>query len=199
MASDSDITKLLQRGSDGDIRALDELLPLVYDELRRRASVQMRGERAAHTLGTTGLVHEAVLRLAGQGDAQWVNRAQFYALASMTMRRILVNWARDRRRLKRGEGITPLPLDQIEVAGREPDVETVLAVDQALIRLSNLSPRAVRVVECRYFAGLSVDETAAALETSTSTVKREWRLARAWLMKELASDGQDLVGLPQHG
>lgn len=175
MASDSDTTKLLQRGSEGDTQALDALMPLVYDELRRRASAQMRGERAAHTLGTTGLVHEAVLRLAGQRDAEWVNRAQFYALASMTMRRVLVNWARDRRRLKRSEGITPLPLDEIEVAGREPDVETVLAVDQALARLSDLSPRAVRVVECRYFAGLSVEETATALETSASTVKREWR------------------------
>ncbi len=187
--TESEITRLLQRSSAGDLEALDELMPLVYDELRRRASAQMRGERDAHTLGTTGLIHEAVLRLAGQRGAQWANSAQFYALSSTAMRRILVNWARDRNRAKRGGGVSPLPLDEIEVAGQQPEADTVLAVDQALKRLAEFSPRAVRVVECRYFAGFSVDETATALEISKSTVKREWRLAKAWLGKELSSEG----------
>lgn len=190
-APGAEVTDLLLQASRGDVDALDRVVPLVYAELRRRAEVQMRGERDGHTLGTTGLLHEALLRLREQDRARWANRGQFFAVASLTMRRVLVNWARDRSRLKRGGAAQPVTLDEagMRQRDRDPDPMLILAVDQALNRLRALSVRAARVVECRYFADLSVAETAEALEISPATVKREWALARSWLERELDLQG----------
>lgn len=185
--SDGEVTDLLLQASRGDEQALDRVVPLVYAELRRRAALHMQGERDGHTLGTTGLLHEALLRLREQDRARWANRGQFFAVASLTMRRVLVNWARDRTRQKRGGVERPLTLSEMRVGNRsgDPEPALILAVDQALDRLRTLSERAARVVECRYFADLSVAETAEALDISPATVKREWALARSWLEREL--------------
>lgn len=184
-AGPSQVTHLLEAFSSGDDSALDELTPLVYDELKRLARHHMRGERAGHTLNTTGLVHEAFLKLAGQSSASYANRAQFFSIASMTMRRILVNWARAKRQLKRGGEAVDLSLDEARVPLTDAAPEDLLAVDGALAKLAELSERAVRVVECRYFAGLTIPETAEALAISPATVKREWTLAKSWLKREL--------------
>jgi len=181
-----EVTELLQALGAGNDAALEELVPLVYDELRRLARAQMRSERAGHTLNTTGLVHEAFLRLRDQRKADWANRAQFFSVASLTMRRILVNWANAKKRQKRGDGVVPERLDEVAEPGHEVQVDQILAVDQALNRLSEWSPRSGKVVECRYFGGLTVEETAAALAVSTRTVKREWSLAQSWLHRELS-------------
>lgn len=185
--ADGEVTELLLQASQGDEHALDRVVPIVYAELRRRAAAHMRGEREGHTLGTTGLLHETLLRLREQDRARWANRGQFFAVASLTMRRVLVNWARDRTRQKRGGIERPLTLDEMRIGPRDgdPDPLLIVAVDQALDRLRALSERAARVVECRYFADLSVAETAEALAISPATVKREWTLARSWLEREL--------------
>lgn len=182
------ITRLLQRWTAGDARALDRVVPLVYEELRRLARRHLRGERAGHTLQSTGLVHEAFLRLSRESEVQWESRAQFFALASRLMRHVLVDHARARRADKRGGGATLLSLEDAIAAGREPatgPVLDVLALDEALSRLERLDPRQGEVVELRFFGGLSVEETAEALEVSPATVKREWTCARAWLLREL--------------
>ena len=182
-----DVTELLGAVGSGDRDALDELTELVYDELRRMARVQMRGERPDHTLKPTGLVHEAFLRLVGTADVAYSDRQHFFALASLTMRRLLVNWARDRNRQKRGGAAAHTLPSESATPWSETRPETVLAVDAALSRLAETSERAELVVQCRYFGGLTIEETAEALGISESTVKREWLMARAWLERELSS------------
>ena len=164
--------------------ALDRLLPLIYGELRRQARLQLRHERSGHTLQPTALVHEAFLRLVGQSRAQWQNREQFFAVAAQTMRRVLVDHARAHAAAKRGDGRTLISLDDAPEPAAPPDVD-VLVLDQTLDRLAAIDPRQARVVELRYFAGLSAPETAAALEVSLATVNRDWAMARAWLFREL--------------
>ena len=179
-----DLTRLLLAWRDGEPGAIDRLAPLVYDELRRQARLQLRGERAGHTLQPTALVHEAFLRLVGQSRAQWQNREQFFAVASRAMRRVLVDHARARMAAKRGDGQTFVVLDEARAASAPPGVD-VLALDQALDRLAAIDPRQARVVELRYFGGLTAPETAAALDVSLATVNRDWTMARAWLFREL--------------
>jgi RNA polymerase sigma factor (TIGR02999 family) len=179
-----DLTRLLVAWRSGDAGALDRLVPLVYGELRRQARLQLRHERAGHTLQPTALVHEAFLRLFGQSRAQWQNREQFFAVAARAMRRALVDHARARAAAKRGDGRTQLALADAPEAAAAAGVD-VLALDEVLDRLAALDPRQARVVELRYFGGLSASETAIALGTSLATVNRDWAMARAWLFREL--------------
>jgi len=174
----------------GEAETLDALFPVVYDELRRLAGRFLKRERAGHTLQPTALVHEAYMRLSEQRRIGWEDRARFFGAAAQTMRRILVNHARDRRAAKRGGGAAPITLDvdsdaALGLVSESPD-EDLLAVDEALTALAALDPRATRVVELRYFAGLSIEETAEVLGISPATVKREWASARAWLRREVA-------------
>lgn len=194
--SPADVTTLLQRWSEGDRTALDRLLPLIHTELRRIAAQQLSGERAGHTLVPTALVNELFLKLVDQRRAAWDNRAHFFAVAAQLMRRILVDYARSRQADKRGGSVTVLSLDDLaddDPARHDADMRgdaaaDVLAVDQALERLTLLDPDQARIVELRFFAGLTVEETAHVLQRSPRTVKREWRLARAWLHRELSGD-----------
>jgi RNA polymerase sigma factor (TIGR02999 family) len=191
-----DITAHLQRWSAGDAHALDALFPLVYKELRRMAAGHMRDEWSQHTLSPTGLVHEAYERLSRQPamDTVLASRDRFLAWASTLMRHIMVDHARARQADKRGAGMRAHSLEQLQEQGLDTpgsvsaDVETaayVLALDQALTRLDAVDPAARQVVECRFFGGLSVDETAQALQMSASSVKRDWISARTWLLREL--------------
>lgn len=182
------ITQLLQRWSEGDRQAADEILPLVYGELRRIAEGHFRKERPGHTLQPTALVHEAWLRLAKERGLQWQSRVQFFGLAAHLIRRILVDHARKHNRQKRGGGIQRVELEEAAelAAGRPPELT---ALDDALERLAAVDPRKAKVVELRFFAGLDVAETAEVLGVSVETVKREWRRARAWLFDELAPAG----------
>jgi RNA polymerase sigma factor (TIGR02999 family) len=164
-------------------REVDLLVPVVYEELRRLASSYLRGERPDHTLQTTALVHEAYLRLADQRRTTWANRAHFFGIAAQAMRRILVDHARSRGRAKRNAGY-PVTLDE-ELAGSVGRPDEVLEVDEALERLARLDERQARIVELRYFAGLTIEDTALTLNLSPATVKREWTSARAWLQQEL--------------
>lgn len=178
---DGRLTRLLQAWQHGDAVAADELVPLVYTELRRIAASRLRGERAGQTLQPTVLVHEAWMRLADQ-RAGWQNRSHFFALAAQAMRRIVVDRARRRIAAKRGGHAEQVPLDDVAYALASPlPDDRLLLLDAALDRLAALDPRQARVVELRYFAGLSVIETAEALDVSPATVKREWAAARAWL------------------
>jgi RNA polymerase sigma factor (TIGR02999 family) len=185
MASDhtNDITELLLAAEVGTPGALDRVLPAVYRELKQLAESVFRGERADHTLQTTALVHEAYLRLVSRPDLDWKNRRHFFGIAAQAMRQILVDHARRRGAQKR-DGGRPVTLDEaaLPVAATPDDI---LGVDEALERLMVLSPRAAKVVELRYFAGLSIEETAHTLGTSPATVKRDWLSARAWLQREL--------------
>jgi RNA polymerase sigma factor (TIGR02999 family) len=184
MSNHGEVTRwLLELGRDRD--AVDRLLPVVYEQLQRIAQGQLRRERSDHTLQTTDLVHEAYLRLSGLDRIEWRSRAQFFAIAAQAMRRILVDHALSRRTAKRGGGRQRVPLEEsmLVAAGQE---EEVLALHEALSALERLEPRLARVVECRYFAGLSIEETAEALDVSPATVKRDWSVARAWLNRELA-------------
>lgn len=182
MASDDRrLTQLLQAWQDGDVSAADELVPLVYSELRRIAAQRLRGERPGHTLQPTMLVHEAWMRLADQ-RAGWQNRGHFFAIAAQAMRRIVVDRARRRTAAKRGGAVEPVPLDDVAHALPSPmPDERLLLLDAALDRLAALDARQARVIELRYFAGLSVADTASVLDVSPTTVKREWAAARAWL------------------
>lgn len=164
--------------------AFDELLPLVYDELRRMARRQLAREARRRTLNTTGLLHEAYLKLVDQTQVPLKSRAYFFAAAARAMRQVLVDAARRRRRLKRGGGEAPLDLDDVQV-GVDDFAAELTGLDEALERLKALFPRQARVVECRFFGGLSVEETAEALALAPRTVKRDWSLARAWLYREL--------------
>jgi RNA polymerase sigma-70 factor, ECF subfamily len=185
-AADNAVTKLLQRwqATSSDRNAVAEnLLPAVYRELRSRAAMYLRRERANHTLQPTALVHEAYMKLADQNEARWQNRGHFFAVAAQAMRRILVDHARTRRRIKRGGPVAPTSLEGIDVAGA--DAPDLVDIDRALDELEQFDPRQARVVELRYFAGLTVEETAEAMDLSPATVKREWTIARAWLHARL--------------
>lgn len=182
----ADVTQLLIDWTQGRPDALDRLMPLVYDDLKRRARAHLSHERVGHTLQATALVNEAYLRLIDQQRVQWQNRAQFVAIASRMMRRILVDHARTTKRSKRGGGAARLSLDDVDVAASGPELD-VEALDQALTALAALDSRQAQVVELRYFGGLTNDETGQALGISVATVKREWDMARAWLRRRLAS------------
>jgi RNA polymerase sigma factor (TIGR02999 family) len=186
--SPPDVTMLLRRWSDGDERALDRLLPMVYDQLRGVAHRRLEGERTGHTLQTTALVHEAYARMAG-ADLRWQDRAHFFALAARTMRRILVDYARARVAEKRGGSAVPVSLDAltVEIAGDGGMDADVLALHDALERLETQDPRKAKVVEAHVFGGLTYDETAEALGISAATVDRDLRLAKAWLARELGA------------
>lgn len=177
-------TALLDDVGAGRQESVDALMPVIYHELRRRAARYLRRERGGHTLQTTALVHEAYLRLAGTEEVRWESRAHFFAIAAQAMRRILVDHARHRRRAKRGGDGERVSLDQADVAAAEHGVD-LLALDQALARLAAVDPQQARVVELRFFGGLSVEEAATVLGVSASTVKRDWAMARAWLRYEL--------------
>jgi RNA polymerase sigma factor (TIGR02999 family) len=179
------ITDLLLELKGGDRDASERLFMLVYDDLRRIAHRALHRERPDHTLGTTGVVHEAYLRLVDQTRVEWRDRAHFYALASQAMRRILVDYARRHRRLKRGGGNRPVTLDEGAVA-LEERADNLLALDEALSRLAVLNPRLSRVVECRFFGGLTEEEIAEATGVTVRTVKRDWAKARGWLYEELS-------------
>ena len=172
----------LDRNRDRD--AIDRLLPVIYEELRRIAHYRLRAEQTGHTLETTGLVHEAYLRLVGSERLEFESHAHFLAIAAQAMRHILIDSALRRRTQKRGGGVQPLSLDAVPIIAEERS-EEVLALDEALRRLADINARQARVVECRYFGGMNIDETAVALEMSAATVKRDWILARAWLNREL--------------
>ena len=184
------VTELLQAGNSGDKEALNKLLPLVYDELRRLADHYMRGERVGHTLQPTALVHEAYVRLVGWQDVKWQNRAHFFGVAAQMMRNILVNHAKSRGAAKRGGAAQRLTLDESLAFAEQRDVN-LLALDDALTRLEALDPQKGRIVELRYFSGLSVEETAEVLGVSAPTVKRQWRAAKAWLYREISGSAQN--------
>ena len=190
-----DVTGLLIAWSEGDGAALDALLPVVYAELRRQARRALRREAPGHTLQPTALVHEAYLKLVEQRPSRWQGRSQFYGVAARCMRQVLVDAARTRRAAKRGGGAQAIRLCDAEelAATPAPEGETigddVLALDEALTRLAALDPDQARLVELRYFAGLTLDDTAATLGVSPATVSREWTVARRWLRRELDRDG----------
>jgi RNA polymerase sigma factor (TIGR02999 family) len=186
----ADVTQLLAAWSRGDAGAFEALVPLVYDDLHKRAHLYLRRERPGHTLQTTALVHEAYLKLVQQDRADWKTRGQFLAVASQVMRRILVDAARERLAAKRGAGETPIALDDSIAADGTASAIDVLALNDALDKLAEMDSRQAHIVELRYFAGLNVEETAAVLDTSAGTVKREWSSARAWLFKELQGDSR---------
>ena len=193
MSKQAEVTELLLELSGGDRDALDRLVPLVYEELRRIGRRQLYGEAPGHTLSTTALVHETFLRLVDLNRIDWKNRAHFFALSARLMRQILVNHAEGRRAQKRGGGLSPLSLDEDvdhpvdQLSGKNGlEVEIVLALDGALKRLEHLDQRQSQVVEYRFFAGLGIEETAEVLGVSAATVKRDWVLARAWLNRELS-------------
>ena len=179
-----EVTSLLQAWSAGDEKALQQLMPLVYQELHRVAQRYMAGERSAQTLQTTALIHEAYLRLVDVRSVDWQNRAHFVAICAQLMRRILIDFARSRRYLKRGGGAPHLSFDETLVVSSQSDPDLV-ALDDALVRLATVDPRKSRVVELRYFGGLSAEETAEVLKVSRRTVMADWKLAKIWLLREL--------------
>ncbi len=183
----SEVTRILAAIEGGDARAAEKLLPLVYEQLRAIARQRMAQERAGHTLQATALVHEAYLRLVGGQQVPWMNRAHFYLAAAEAMRRILIEHARKRDRLKRGGDRRRVPVSVVDLAA-EQDSEEILAVDEAVQRLEESDAQAGKVVRLRFFAGLSVDETARALDLSPRTVAREWAYARAWLHNALKAE-----------
>lgn len=182
------VTSWIQRLGAGDPRALEAVIPLLYNELRAVAGHQLKLERADHTLSATALVHEAWFRLARQRRIAAEDRLQFLSIAGHTMRRVLVDWARSKKRAKRGGGQADLPLDEVEPFLTVEEADELLALDEALERLAAVNERGAKVVEHRFFAGLSQDETAEALGISPKTVQRDWIAARAWLRKEVQRD-----------
>ncbi len=176
---------MLSQWRQGNAVALENLLPLVYDELRRLAGRYMRRERAGHTLQATAVVHEAYLRMVGDTDPRWENRAHFFAVSAQVMRHILVDHARSHRYAKRGGGLRKVSLDEALEVGFEPP-DNLLELDEALSRLAGLDPRKASIVELRFFGGLGVEEVAGVLNLSTATVVNETRAARAWLFAELS-------------
>ena len=187
MTSPSDVTSLLSELSGGRRQVLDELMPIVYDELRTIAHLHLRDERG-HTLNTTALVHEAYVKLVDVTRIEWKGRAHFFAMASRAMRRILIDAARSRKRMKRGGGVDALPLDEAVYLSNE-EATDLLALDEALERLEAIDPRQCRIIEYRFFSGLSLEETAELVDASVATVKRDWMAARAWLNRELDGPG----------
>jgi len=183
----SDVTRLLAEWGDGDEAALARLMPLVYDELRRLARHYMRRERPGHTIEPTALVNEAYLRLVEQTNIRWQNRAHFFGIAANVMRRVLCDHARARLADKRGGGAVRVSLVEAEARTDEQTTD-VLALDEALGELAGVDPRKARVVELRYFGGLSVEETAEVLKVSRSTVLHDWNMAKAWLYQQMKSE-----------
>jgi len=189
MPSPRNVTQLLADWSNGDRVALDQLMPLIYDELRRLARYHLRRERPDHTLEATALVHEAYLRLVDQKQVRWQNRAHFLGIAAELMRRLLIDHARRHHTEKRGGGEPKLSLD--EAAGLpEPRDVNLVALDEALTSLAALDPQQSRIVELRFFGGLTVEETAEVLGVSVDTVAYQWRLAKAWFLRELSKGGR---------
>lgn len=184
-----EVTHLLSALESGDPKAAEELLPLVYAELRQLAAAKMAREQPGHTLQPTALVHEAWLRLGGDTQPRWENRAHFFAVAGEAMRRILVERARRRLAAKRGGGVEPLDLDALELSAPVADDDGLLRVNDALEKLATLDPRKAELVKLRYFVGLNFEDTAAALGIAVPTAKQWWAYARAWLTVELHLDG----------
>ena len=182
--SSQNVTQLLLDWRNGDSGALDRLMPLVYEELRRMANFYMRNERQGHTLQTSALVNEAYLRLVDHENIEWQNRAHFFGVAAQAMRRILVDHARTRNYQKRGGEALHVSLDEAATLAEEQAAE-LIALDEALQELARMDPRKCRVVELRYFGGLSVEETAEALGVSVTTVARDWNMAKGWLLREM--------------
>ena len=187
MAPSRDVTALLGDWSRGNRSALNQLLPVVYAELRRIAVRQLRSERADHTLQPTALVHEVYLRLVDQRRVDWQDRAQFFGVAAQVMRRILVDHARRHSASKRGDGVRCVSIDDAKEAAA-PDEIPILALDHALDRLEKVDPELAKIVELRAFGGLTIEEAAHVLKVSPSTAKRDWRTAKAWLTRELGSE-----------
>jgi RNA polymerase sigma-70 factor (ECF subfamily) len=181
------VTKLLKDWSDGDQSVPDQLIPVVYEELHRLAHRYMRREKPGHTLQTSALVNEAYVRLVDQNNIQWESRAHFFGIAALLMRRILVDQARQRNCVKRGGGAIRVSLNEATSVAHEQSA-SVVALDDALKRLEEIDPRKSRIVELRFFGGMSIEETAAALRVSPGTVMREWTFIRAWLRKEMGAD-----------
>ena len=196
----SEVTRLLGRWKGGDAAAMDQLLPLVYEELRRIARAQMKRERPDHTMTPTALVHEAYLNLAGQEPLSLQDRAHFFAIASRVMRRVLIWYARHRNAEKRGSGVANLKLDdvpELAIDGGADRLDDLITLNDALEKLEVMDERLCRVVECRYFGGLTVEETSDVLGISPATTKRDWKTAKAWLLRELRRD--DIERRPGNG
>lgn len=187
MAEQGDVTMLLQAFRDGDRSAFDRLVPLVYEDLRRIARRHLRGSRRGQTLNTTGLVHEAYVKMVDQSRASWLDRSHFLAVSACAMRQVVITYARRRTAAKRGGGQRPETFDDARIAV-DDQAEWLIMLDRALERLGRHNERLARVVECRYFAGLSEEETAQALNVSLRTAQRDWLRARAWLREELQGD-----------
>lgn len=187
MSGAQEITQLLQAFGAGEEDALDRLMPLVYEDLRRIARSHLRRGPSGRTLGATGVVHEAYFKLAGQAGTRWENRSHFLAVAARAMRQVIISYARRSSAAKRGGDERPVTLEDGQI-GVEAQADSLLDLERALVRLGEHNERLVRVVECRYFAGLTEEETAAALDTSLRTVQRDWARARAWLREELSHD-----------
>jgi RNA polymerase sigma factor (TIGR02999 family) len=196
--AEPDVTQLLVNWSNGDRRALEQLTPLVYSELRRLASRYLRRERADHTLQSTALVHEAYLKLVDQRNMRWQNRAHFFAIAAQLIRRILVDHARGRQAQKRGAEVYRLSLDEAIGIPDQKDL-SVVALDDALNALANIDPQQSRIVELRFFTGLSVEETAEVVGVSPATIKREWVTARAFLYREISGKAPNEGPPPARG
>jgi RNA polymerase sigma factor (TIGR02999 family) len=182
------VTELLVRWRQGDRQALDALIPLVYEELRRIAQHFLQRERPGHTLQSTALVHEAYVRMVGQNLPQWQSRAHFFGIAAQLMRQILVDHARTRQAAKRGGDVFKLSLDESSALPEQKDLD-LIALDDALKSLSELDPQQSRIVELRYFAGLTIEDTSEVMGISPATVKRDWATARAWLQREMMRGG----------
>jgi len=180
-----EITQLLRECSNGNKAAWDDLLPLVYDELHRQAARYLKRERVDHTLQTTALIHEAYLKLIDQRSVNWESRTHFFAIAAQAMRRILVDYARTTHRKKRGGDDIKLPLDEVMLAATEDRSVDLIALDEALNKLAKRDQQQSRVVELRYFGGLTLEETAEALHISRATVASDWSMAKVWLYREL--------------
>jgi RNA polymerase sigma factor (TIGR02999 family) len=181
------VTQLLLGWSKGDKEALDKLVPLVYDELRRQAARYLRRERVGHTLQTTALIHEAYLRLIDQKNVHWQNRAHFFGIAAQLMRRILVDHARTKKRAKRGGSDVRVSFSEATLKAKGQDLD-IVALDEALERLTEIDEQQSRIVELRFFSGLTVEETAEVLSISPATVKRDWSMAKAWLHREITDE-----------
>jgi RNA polymerase sigma factor (TIGR02999 family) len=187
MHSTQEVTQVLRELSDGHETAPERLMPLVYDELRRLAGGYMEGERTDHTLQATALVHEAYLRLVDWKNVSWQNRAHFFALAAQVMRRILIDYAREKHAQKRGDGFTKIALEEAVSFPQQREVDLV-ALDDALKTLAEIDPAQSRIVELRFFGGLTIEETAEVLRLSPATIKREWKMAKAWLHKRIVRE-----------
>lgn len=177
---------MLREWKDGKREVINDLMPLVYDQLHRQAKRYLRRERPGHTLQTTALIHEAYIKLVDQRNVEWESRTHFFAIASQAMRRILVDYARAQKRKKRGGDDKPISLEEtIQIAGKDEKIVDLIALDEALTRLAQIDERQARVVELRYFADLSLEETAATLNISRATAAADWSMAKSWLFREL--------------